>query len=106
MKKLIWIGVLILSGSIFANNQANELNELKEKLTENQQLVFTQVFDTNEKLIDSYKVDLKYVNSSNVNYEENVKKIEEKIKELEKFKFSELEKLKKDLINHPERCLN
>lgn len=106
MKKLIWIGVLILSGSIFANNQANELNELKEKLTENQQIVFTQVFDTNEKLIDSYKVDLKYVNSSSGNYEENVKKIEEKIKELEKFKFSELEKLKKDLINHPERYLN
>ena len=106
MKKLIWIGVLILSGSIFANNQANELNELKEKLTGNQQIVFTQVFDTNEKLIDSYKVDLKYVNSSSVNYEENVKKIEEKIKELEKFKFFELEKLKKDLINHPERYLN
>ncbi|MEG0235848.1 MAG: hypothetical protein RR523_04745 [Cetobacterium sp.] len=106
MKKSIVIIALVLFRNIFANSQNDNLNEFRERLTEEQQIVFDKIFDTNEKLIDSYKIDLKYLNSSDINYEKTLKNIEIKIEELENFKFFELKKLRKDLIENPERYKN
>lgn len=106
MKKSIVIITLVLFRNIFVNSQNDNLNEFRERLTEEQQIVFDKIFDTNEKLIDSYKIDLKYLNSSDINYEKTLKKIEIKIEELENFKFFELKKLRKDLIENPERYKN
>ncbi|MGL4909913.1 MAG: hypothetical protein ACRCYM_03180 [Cetobacterium sp.] len=103
MKKMIFISILILKSISFANETNEEFNSLREKLTPKQQEIFDEVFDTNEMLLDSYKVDLKYLKSSDFSYLKKSKFLESKIQELEKNRNIELEKLKKQLLEHPER---
>ncbi|MGL4537816.1 MAG: hypothetical protein ACRDCE_03270 [Cetobacterium sp.] len=103
MKKFLLIGILIFNELAFANEQDTNFDELKQNLKIEQQIIFDEIFDLNEKLIDSYKVDLKNLNTSDFSYNEKVKFLELKIKELEEDKNSEIQKLKKDLIKNPKR---
>ncbi|MCX3067055.1 hypothetical protein OQE61_06075 [Cetobacterium somerae] len=103
MKRILLIGILIFKGLAFANEQDINFDELKQNLKIEQQIIFDEIFDLNEKLIDSYKVELKYLSTSDFSYNEKVKFLELKIKELEKDKDSEIQKLKKDLIKNPKR---
>ncbi len=103
MKRILLTGILIFKGLAFANEQDINFDELKQNLKIEQQIIFDEIFDLNEKLIDSYKVELKYLSTSDFSYNEKVKFLELKIKELEKDKDSEIQKLKKDLIKNPKR---
>ena len=103
MKKIILIGILVLKGIVFASNQDISFNELKQNLKIEQQIIFDEIFDLNEKLVDSYRMDLKYLNSSDLAYNEKVRFLESKIKELENDRVSEIEKLKNDFIKNPQR---
>lgn len=103
MKKILLVGVLVFKGLVFANEQDINFNELKQNLKIEQQIIFDEIFDLNEKLIDSYKADLKYLSTSDFNYNEKVKFLKLKIKELEESKNSEIQKLKKDLIKNSKR---
>lgn len=103
MKKLIFISLLILKSISFANEANKEFDSLREKLTPEQQEIFDKVFDTNEMLLDSYKAELKYLNPSSFSSKKKSKFLESKIQELEKNRNIELEKLKKELLEHPER---
>lgn len=103
MKRILLIGILVFKGLAFANEQDISFDELKQNLKIEQQIIFDEIFDLNEKLIDSYKVDLKYLSRSDFNYNEKVNFLELRIKELEESKNFEIQKLKKDLIKNPER---
>lgn len=92
MKKIMLIGALVLKEIAFSGVEITNFNELKQNLKTEQQIVFDEIFDLNEKLIDSYKADLKYLNTSDFNYNEKLKFLELKIKELEDNKASEIEK--------------
>ena len=103
MKKIMLIGALVLKEIAFSGVEITNFNELKQNLKTEQQIVFDEILDLNEKLMDSYKADLKYLNTSDFNYNEKLKFLELKIKELEDNKASEIEKLKKDFIKNPRR---
>lgn len=103
MKKQFFIGMLILSSIAFSSNKNNELQELRDKLPQKEQLIFDEVFDKNEMLIDSYKAELKFLKKSDFNYSKKSKFLELKIQELENRNLSEINKLKKNLINRSEQ---
>ncbi|MEG0300167.1 hypothetical protein [Cetobacterium sp.] len=103
MKKQFFIGILVLSTITFSSNKNNELQELREKLPPKEQMIFDEVFDANEMLIDSYKTELKFLKKSDFNYSEKSKFLELKIQELENKKNSEVNKLKNNLISRSEQ---
>lgn len=103
MKKQFFIGMIILSSITFSSNKNDELQELRERLPQKEQLIFDEVFDINEMLIDSYKADLKFLKKSDFNYSKKSKFLELKIQELENEKRFEINKLKKNLINRSEQ---
>lgn len=103
MKKIILISILAMKGIVFANEPGINYDDLKQNLKIEQQIIFDEIFDLNEKLIDSYKIDLKYLDDSDLSYNEKAKFLKLKIKELEDSRVSEIEKLKRDFIKNPER---
>lgn len=103
MKRMLIVGVLILKGLVFANSEEQIYGDIKDHLKLEQKIAFEEIFNTNEKLLDSYKIDLYFLKTSDVNYDKKLKFLELKIRDLEKIRDSELEKLKNDLINNPSR---
>ena len=103
MKKIVLLGAVILNiTSILASEEIN-LNEFDLYLKPEQKIAYEYIFDTNEKLLDSYKIELRNLKSSTRDYNKKLKFLNSKIQELEKNRDSEIQKLKLDIKNNPQR---
>lgn len=107
MKKFIlfFIGIVVVGTTSFSNilNISQEYHDIIPHLSTEQKDIFYKLFDTQDKLIDSYKLDILTLNKRDINYEKKIIFYKDKLKTLEQNKELELDKLKKDFYNNPER---
>lgn len=103
MKKIVLLGAVILNITSILASEEIGLNEFDLYLKTEQKIAYEYIFDTNEKLLDSYKIELKNLKSSSRDYNKKLEFLNSKIQELEKNRDLEIQKLKLDIKNNPQR---
>lgn len=107
-KNLFLFGFLMINVLSFSNifDRSEEFKKFERYLNENEKIVFEKIFDTNNKLIDSYEMDIKYLKKTAFNYEKKALFFNKKIVKLKEENTLILRNLETRINENPEKYLN